>query len=118
MSRLSAALRSLPRSVAADLFEGDDAYVLVVDVPGATAATTDVRVADGRLHVEARREKAVPDGYRYRREERSLFVDLDLPLPPDATSEGAAATLEAGVLEVTLPRRDGGTGRDIPIEVD
>lgn len=118
MSTLRDALGSLPRAAAADLLERDDAYLLVVDLPGATADTVELRVTDGRLHVEARREKGVPSDYRYRREERPLFIDVDLPLPPDATSEDASATIEAGVLEIELPKRAEATATSIPIEVD
>jgi HSP20 family molecular chaperone IbpA len=118
MSTLTNALRGLPRAAAADLLERDDAYLLVIDLPGATAAATDITV-DGRLlRVEARREKPRPEGYRYEREERPLFVDLELPLPPDAAADDASATLEAGVLELRLPKREAAAGTAIPIEDD
>ncbi len=117
MSTLKAALAALPRAAAADLLERDDAYLLVIDLPGATASTTDLRVRDGRLHVEAQREKVAPEGFRYQREERSLFHDVELPLPPDAATEGATASIEGGVLELYLPKRAADDGRAIPIEV-
>jgi HSP20 family molecular chaperone IbpA len=118
MSTLRNALRGLPRAAAADLLERDDAYLLVIDLPGATAATTEITVSDGRLHIEAQREKAVPGGFTYQREERSLLLDLELPLPPDATSSEATATLEAGVLELELPKQQAEAGTAIPIEDD
>lgn len=99
----------------ADLLESDDAYLLVVDLPGVTRETLDVTVADGRLGVDARREKDVPGGYRYAREERTVFLDVDLPLPPDATADGASASIEHGVLEVRLPKASTAT-RDVPVE--
>ena len=46
MSALRDALRDLPDAVFADLLESDDAYLLVIDLPGATAETVDVRVED------------------------------------------------------------------------
>ncbi|WP_336036452.1 Hsp20/alpha crystallin family protein [Halobacterium yunchengense] len=115
MSRLREALGNLPDSVFVDVLESDDAYCVVVDVPGATADTVDVRVEGRTLGVEARRQKAVPDGFEYRSEERSLFLDVELPLPPDATDEGASASVERGVLEVRLPKR-GSSGTSVPIE--
>ena len=118
MSTLRKALRGLPRAAAADLLERDDAYLLVIDLPGATAESTEITVEDGRLCIEAEREKAVPEGFRYAREERSLFLDLELPLPPDAVSEEATASLESGVLELELPRAAGDAGTAIPIEDD
>ncbi|MFB6219105.1 MAG: Hsp20/alpha crystallin family protein, partial [Halobacteriaceae archaeon] len=70
---------------------------------GATEDTVEAAVRGGRLRVEARREKAVPDGFEYRREGRPLFLDADLPLPPDAGGVGAV-TVERGVLEVTVEK--------------
>ncbi|WP_418280715.1 Hsp20/alpha crystallin family protein [Halorubrum sp. DTA98] len=118
MSALRDALRDLPDAVFADLLESDDAYVLVVDLPGATAETTEVLAENGRLVIEARREKATPDGFRYVREDRPLFLDAELPLPSDADGDGADAEMERGVLEVTLPKLEGGESRPIPIEGD
>ena len=116
MSALRDALRDLPDAVFADLLESDEAYVLVVDLPGATAETVEVFAEDGRLIVEARREKATPEGFSYVREDRPLFLDAELPLPPDADGAAAEADMERGVLEVTLPKRIGGEARQIPVE--
>ncbi len=118
MSALRDALRELPDAVFADLLESDDAYVLIVDLPGATAETTEIRAEDGRLAIEARREKATPDGFRYVREDRPLFLDAELPLPPDADGGDADAEMERGVLEVTLTKRSEGDSRPIPIDGD
>ena len=58
--QLREALGDLPETVFADVLESDDAYLLVVDLAGATADTVDATATDGRLHLEARREKDVP----------------------------------------------------------
>jgi len=109
-------MRELPDAVFADLLESDDAYLLVIDLPGASEQTVDVGVTDGRLEIEARREKDVPMEFSYLQEERSLFLDADLPLPPDATGAGAEATIDRGVLELRLPKRDASPEQEIPIE--
>lgn len=114
MSRLRDALRELPDAVFADLAESDDAYRLVFDLPGVTADTVDVDVREGALHVDAYRDKDVPDGFDYRREERAVFLEFEVPLPPDAAGADATATLDAGVLEVTVPKADGGVR--VPVE--
>jgi len=116
MSPLRDALDSLPGAVFADLLESEDAYLVVIDLPGATAATTEITVEDRRVHVEAQREKSVPDGYRYARENRSLFVDVEFPLPPDVEGDGAEASMDAGVLELRLPKREEAAGVSIDIE--
>ena len=116
MSTLRDALDSLPGATFADLLEADDAYLVVIDLPGATSETTEVSVEDGRVRIEAQREKPVPEGYRYVREERSLFVDAEFPLPPDADGDAAEAAMEAGVLELRLPKRDETAGVTISVE--
>ena len=116
MSTLRDALASLPGATFADLLESDDAYLVVIDLPGATAETTDVRVDDGRIRVEAQREKSVPEGSRYVREKRQLFVDVDLPLPPDAEGGEADASMDAGVLEIRIPKRPESGGVTISVE--
>ena len=116
MSALHEAIRDLPDAVFADLLESDDGYVLVVDLPGASPETTEVLAEDGRIVIEGRREKGVPDGFRYVREDRPLFLDAELPLPSDADGSGADAEMDRGVLEVTIPKRTGDGSRTIPID--
>jgi len=116
MSALRDALRDLPDAVFADLLESDEGYVLVVDLPGATAETTEVLAEDGRIVIEGRREKGVPEGFRYVREDRPLFLDAELPLPGDADGSGAEAEIDRGVLEVTIPKRTGDVSRTIPVD--
>jgi len=118
MSALRDALRDLPEAVFADLLESEDAYLLVVDLPGATAETVTVSAAARRIHIEARRAKEIPDGFEYTAEERSLFLDADLPVPGDADVEDASATVARGVLELHLPKHtdEPDTGTTIAVE--
>ena len=116
MSALREALQELPEAVFADLLEHDEEYLVVLDLPGATGETTEVTADARRVRIEARREKDVPEGFSYVREERSLFLDADLPLPPDAVGEDAHATIDRGVLELRVPRRTHDSGTTIPIE--
>lgn len=118
MTSLRDALRDLPESVYADLLESEDEYLVVVDLPGASADTVDVTVEASTAHIEARREKDQPPEYRYLKEDRSLFLDADLRLPPDATDQGATASVENGVLELRLPKRDGVDAKRIEIDGD
>jgi HSP20 family molecular chaperone IbpA len=113
--QLREALGDLPETVFADLLESEEAYLLVLDLPGATADTVDVAVVDGRLQVEARREKSVPAPFRYLTEERSLFLDADLPLPPDATGADAEGGVDRGVLTLRLPKTGEDHGETIPV---
>jgi HSP20 family molecular chaperone IbpA len=116
MSAFRDALRELPEPVFADLLESETEYLLVLDLPGVTAETAEIRIEMGRLVIEARREKDLPTEYRYLREDRSLFLDAEIPLPPDATGAGADASMKRGVLEIRLPKREAAPEQTIPIE--
>jgi HSP20 family molecular chaperone IbpA len=116
MSALRNALRDLPEAVFADLLESDEAYLLVIDLPGATAETVDVRVERGHLVIEARRAKDTPAEFEYVREDRPLFLDVELPLPPDATGTGAEGETGRGVLELRLPKRETAPEQTVPVE--
>lgn len=116
MSTLRDALRDLPDAVFADVLESDDAYLLVLDLPGATASTVDAAVEGSRLRIEARREKDVPIEFDYVEEERSLFLDVQLPLPPGVTGAGASGSVDRGVLELELPKAESTPETQIPID--
>jgi HSP20 family molecular chaperone IbpA len=116
MSALRDALRDLPEAVFADVLESDDAYLLVVDMPGVTAETVDASVQGSTLRVEGRREKSVPMEFDYVEEDRSLFLDIELPLPPDVTGADATGRVERGVLELELPKAEHTPETPIPIE--
>lgn len=113
--QLREALGDLPETVFADLLESDDGYLLVIDLPGATTDTVDVRLEDGRLRIEARRDKDVPREFGYVTEERSLFLDAELPLPSDVTGADADADVAKGVLTIRLPKSTDEGGRSIPV---
>ncbi|KAB7515865.1 Hsp20 family protein [Halosegnis rubeus] len=115
MSALREALGNLPEAVFADLLESDEAYRVVLDLPGVTADTVDVTAEGGRLRIEARRDKDVPTAFRYVTEERSLFLDTELPLPPTVDAPDATATVERGVLTVTLPKTAVTGGTSVPV---
>ncbi|AFO57847.1 MULTISPECIES: Hsp20/alpha crystallin family protein [Natrinema] len=105
MSALRDALRDLSEDVFFDLLESEDAYLLVLDIPGVSAESLDIAIEDGRISIDAQRDKDPVGDYQYLEENRSLFLDVDLPLPDDASDAGAEAAVDRGVLELTLPKR-------------
>ncbi|AXR80634.1 Hsp20/alpha crystallin family protein [Natrarchaeobaculum sulfurireducens] len=113
MSALRDALRDLSDDVFFDLLESEDAYLLVLDVPGVTLESLDVAVEEGRLVVNAEREKDRPGDYRYVEENRPVFVDISLPLPDDASADAPSAEVDRGVLEINIPRRTTETTIDV-----
>lgn len=116
MTGLQRALRELPDAAFVDVLERDDAYRFVVDLPGVTAEDVTLSADAGRLSIEATRTSPGREETRYVEARRDERVDVDLPLPPDATADGATATMERGVLTVTVPKRSEVGGTEIEIE--
>lgn len=115
MNAFRDALRDLPEAVFADVLEDDQRYLVVLDLPGATAETVEVDVDCGKLTIEARRSKNVDRSFRFLSEERSLFLDVEFPLPPDVISADAVASIADGVLEIELPKQSAQTETTITV---
>lgn len=115
MTALRDALGDLPDAVFADVLESDEGYLVVLDLPGVDADSLAVRVEGGRLVLEAERAKDPPEEFEYVDEGRSLFLDVDLPLPPDASGADAEGTVDRGVLTLRLPKVGAAPERTIPI---
>lgn len=112
MIELREAVSTLPRPFVADLYESEEAYLLVIDVPGVRPAEMGVRITNGTLEITARRE-ADRDGDVIQ-DERPSTVEIEIPLPRDVAAEDISADLDGGVLELRLPRTE--TETNIPIE--
>ena len=105
-------------SMAIDVVERDDAYVVVMDLPGFERDDVDIQVTDTRLRVDAERETTVAEeGDRYvhrEREEQSAERSIELPEP--VRVDDVTAMMEHGVLTVRLPREEVEEAQEIEIE--
>jgi HSP20 family protein len=119
------------RSVPVDVRETDDAFLALIDLPGYDAADVELTVTDQQLRVEADRETATEtDGHeseddgdsddttpRYVRRERTrTSVSRTIRLPEPVDEAAVSATLDDGVLTVTLPKQHEEEGRTIEID--
>lgn len=104
-----------------DVIDEDDAYVLRADVPGVDPGDVEVRVSDGHevtVDVTTDQETEVSDRDFVVRERTHRSTSRTVTLPSPVEESEASATVDAGVLEVRLPKLtvadEGGT--DIPVE--
>lgn len=98
-----------------DVFENPKAHILQCDLPGVVREDVRIRLEGARLVIEGERRSAQPEGSRPRAVERGHGTfRREFLLPTDVDAEGVKASLEEGVLTVTVPRVGGGA-RDIPI---
>ena len=97
------------KPLAADLLESDDAYLVVFDAPGATAADVDVRFDDGAVSVRIERFRELYDGFEMKLPGRGLTLEgsVELPAGTGVDPSAAEATLtKNGTLQVEIPKTE------------
>jgi HSP20 family protein len=101
-----------------DVVDRETEVVVAVDVPGFDRDDIDLQVTDRTLRVRARRdEETATEGEEYvRRERRHESIERSLRLPTAVDPDAAEATLQNGVLTVTLPKAGEG-GHSVDIDV-
>jgi HSP20 family protein len=93
-------------TMATDVKDTDDEFVVTVDVPGFERDDIDVRVADDVLRIEAEREEAEADeDEQYvRRERTARSVHRSITFPTPVETKDVDATLTNGVLSIVVPK--------------
>lgn len=87
-------------------YRAEDAYVLVLEVPGLTADKVEVKVEDGALLVSGEAEWAAPEGARLLHRERAdrLRLARRFTFADDADLADTTAELKDGLLTLRVPR--------------
>jgi HSP20 family protein len=105
-------------SMAIDLAEHDDEFVASVDLPGFERDEVEVRVTDHTLRIEAEHEESTEESEEnyLRRERRHESVSRSIRLPDEVDTDAVSASMNNGVLTVTLPKLESENAREIEIE--
>lgn len=108
-----------PIEIKVDVEENDKAYTVKAEVPGIKKEDISVEIEGNSISIsaESKREKEVKEGGKLLRSERyygSLYRSFSLPLEIDRAS--ASAKYADGVLELTLPKKPGGTTQKLTIQ--
>lgn len=105
-------------SIAVDVADSDEEFVITADLPGLSKDDIDVSLADRTLKIEADYEgdEDEESADYLRRERNRQPVSRSLTLPEPVEEEGISATFKQGVLTVTLPKRGTDGGQRIEIE--
>jgi len=114
---LSAQQLSGPSSI--DVLDRGDAFHVRADLPGFGPADVDLRVADQTLHLDATRneETSMADAEFVHQERTSESVSRRVRLPEPVDADDVTATLDQGVLSVTIPKvAPDSSGHSIDIE--
>jgi HSP20 family protein len=88
---------------AADVYNLEDQYLIVVDLPGVTREALDISLNNDRLFIRGER---LPDVEQQARAERPFGMFLrKFGLPPTVDQKSISAQYKDGVLRVRLPKR-------------
>ncbi|HEX4597722.1 MAG TPA: Hsp20 family protein [Burkholderiaceae bacterium] len=101
---------SVPAVVRArtDVIDKGDKYAVSVDLPGMRKEDIQVSIDGARISISAedKSERQVKDGDKVLHTERHAnSYARSFELPAEVTEEGADASFENGVLQLTLPKR-------------
>jgi HSP20 family protein len=102
-----------------DMAEDEKAYTIVADMPGFGKENIEVYVTDNTLAIEAeQREDRVTEEATYIQQERShQSLSRRIALPTDADTENITASMDEGVLTITVGRVEPlDSGHQIDIE--
>ena len=106
-----------PSSLALDVIETGEDFVVKAAVPGINPADVEISVEDDVLSIKGefhQGEETNEDSY-LRRELRFGSFQRTLRLPPTVDAERAQAKFEHGVLTLTLPKKPEARARSIKI---
>jgi HSP20 family protein len=101
-----------------ELRETETRYTLQAEIPGARREDIQVSIEGRRVSITARFRPDPEEAAAARpllRETRRIQASRSLSLAWEIDEPGAAARFENGVLMLTLPKRTGAQGRQLPV---
>ncbi len=103
---------------AADVVETDAAFRVSLDLPGHDPKAIDIQVENDTLTVRSeRRFRVPPEGEVVHRSERAYGIAFRaFALPETVDASKTEARYDAGVLTVTLPKREESRPRTIAVQ--
>lgn len=97
-----------------DVFENENEYLLLAELPGVDKQALDIRLQDGELTIEAKR--ATPElGALLAVEYRPADYIRKFAIPSGVDPNQIEAALDGGVLRLRLPKAEDTKPRQIPI---
>jgi HSP20 family protein len=99
----------------ADVEERDDSFVIELDVPGVKKDDVDISMAGRRLVVAGKRKEKERAGILRRRDRLVGEFRFEIELPTEIDEANVKASLDDGVLTLTVPKRQAERPRRIAV---
>jgi HSP20 family protein len=112
-------VKARPWAPAVDIVETENELILKADVPGVDLKDIDIQLENGTLSVKGERKFEKDEkGKGFHRMERSYgsFVRI-FTVPDTVDSEHVTAAYEAGVLTISLPKKEVAKPKAIKVQV-
>jgi len=106
------------RRPATDIFENEAGVQIQVELPGLTAEDVQLTMENGTLTIRGEKKSAATgnEGGVHRVERSYGLFERSFALPETVDADQVSATLENGVLTVTLPRAEKAKARSIEVK--
>jgi HSP20 family protein len=103
---------------AMEVAETPQAVIVKAQVPGVSKEHLQVNVTENALTLkgEVKEDTTTEEKHYHRREFHYGAFARTITLPTTVQAEHATAQLKDGVLEVTIPKREATTAKDVPIQ--
>jgi HSP20 family protein len=104
---------------ALDFIEGEDSYLVKVELPGVEEEDITVTLADGNLEIkgEKKEEKEEETELTYCSERRYGSFSRVVELPSGVDGEKVTAKFKNGILEIHLPKKEEVKPKEVKIKV-
>ena len=99
----------------ADVEESDDAYIVDVELPGVRRDDVSIELSNGRLSITGERRERHRVGLLRRSTRTTGRFRLQIALPHEVQADAVTASLDQGILSVTVPKAERARRRRIPV---
>lgn len=102
----------------ADILEGNEAYHIIMDLPGVKNEDLDISLENQTLSVTAERKMEIPEEFHARRRERAgnATFSRSFTLSNAVNVDKIGATFDRGVLTIVLPKSEKSLPRRIEVK--
>ena len=99
-----------------DVYETSGNIVLLVEMPQVEKSALKVEVENGILHIQAKKQNNITEGELIYRESADVLYERLFELEDNLDTTQIQASYNAGVLKLTLPKREEAQPRKIEIK--
>lgn len=104
---------SMPKT---NLVENSDSFEVQAIVPGISKDDLNIKIQGNYLEISGKRNSDNPEGYKVHRNERgSSTFSRSYTLSAEVDADMVDAVLKDGILQLTLPKKEGAKTRQITI---